>query len=236
MGFFSNRKTRLIDSGFFVGLSDSHSHILAGVDDGIAHQTDSIKALDYLESLGISDVSLTPHINSSTTAQIKELMQQRFTQLENSYSGNITLHLAAEYMLDSGFMYQLQQGLRLEARNSVLVETSYIAAPNNLDQMIYEILSSLITPILAHPERYVYMDKRDYHNYKDRGCKFQLNLLSLSGFYGKKVVEKSLYMLERGMYDMAGSDLHRLEVFRHWIESIKLSTKHIDALEKIKQN
>ena len=67
-------------------------------------------------------------------------------------------------------------------------------------------------PLLAHPERYVYMDERDYDDLAARGVKFQLNLPSLTGMYGREAQKKSLWLLRHGLYAVAGTDLHRSAV------------------------
>ena len=65
----------------------------------------------------------------------------------------------------------------------------------------------------------------DYCELKNKDCLLQLNLLSLSGYYGKQVMKKAESLLEKGMYNMVGTDLHNLETFRKWIENVRLTDK-----------
>ena len=81
------------------------------------------------------------------------------------------------------------------------------------------------TPVIAHPERYLYMRYGDYCELKDKGYLLQLNLLSLSGYYGKQVMKNAETLLEKGMYDMVGTDLHNLETFGKWIGNVRLTDK-----------
>ena len=82
----------------------------------------------------------------------------------------------------------------------------------------------------------MYMDLDDYQQLKGNGYEFQLNLLSLSGYYGSrpKIVAEDL--LQRGMYDFVGSDLHHLYHYQTMLEHLKLTTKQLDALEQLLEN
>ncbi len=62
--------------------------------------------------------------------------------------------------------------------------------------------------MLAHPERYIYMDRDDYQKLKEMGIRLQLNLLSLPGAYGKEADVKAQQLLKINSYDLAGTDLH----------------------------
>ena len=104
--FFFNTKKKLIDTGIFKGATDWHSHILPGVDDGIQTMKDSLAVLNYYESIGISDVWLTPHIMEdipNTTADLRA----RYSELLDAYKGPVKLHLAAENMIDNLFNERL---------------------------------------------------------------------------------------------------------------------------------
>jgi tyrosine-protein phosphatase YwqE len=68
------------------------------------------------------------------------------------------------------------------------------------------------TPIIAHPERYIYLERNRqfYEELRDMGCLFQLNLLALGPHYGKSVTELAGYLSKRGYYDYVGTDLHNV--------------------------
>ena len=88
--------------------------------------------------------------------------------------------------------------------------------------MLYDLTVNGYTPLIAHPERYVYMEREKYVSLKNYGYKFQLNLLSLAGFYGRLPLEKSRYLLKNGLYDYAGSDFHNLDLSLHASERKEL--------------
>jgi len=228
---FFERKKRLTDSAFFDGFTDYHCHILFGVDDGLKELSESLKTLSYYESLGVKKVYLTPHVN--LTYNDWNIIETNFSTLKNRYKGAIELQLAAEYLLDSGFVVQMKQGLRCMENNRVLVESSYFNKSTGFDETLFLIANEGYTPIIAHPERYLFMNRDNYQELKNCDYLFQLNLLSLSGMYGGQVKHRALYLLEKNMYDLIGSDMHDLKIFKEHIPEIKLSKKQFLNLMSI---
>lgn len=213
------KKQTLLEAGVLRGWTDWHCHILPGVDDGIPTLEDSLAALRWYEAQGVAEVWLTPHVMEdipNTPAQLRA----RFAELQAAYNGPITLHLAAEHMLDPLFEERLEAGELLPMGEELLVETSYFNPPLDLDGLLNAIRKKGFQPLLAHPERYVYMDRRDYARLQDElGVAFQLNLPSLAGAYGPEVRKKAERLLAEGRYCRTGSDLHRLAAFRRAIET-----------------
>jgi len=118
---------------------------------------------------------------------------------------------AAEYMLDERFLQLLRDGDLLTLKDPyILIEISYFNPPVNLLDMLYEIQLKGYQPVLAHPERYGFFhrDFAAYEKLKNHGCQFQLNLLSLSGHYGKSVRKTALRLLKENLVDFTGTDLH----------------------------
>ena len=194
-------------------MTDYHCHILPGVDDGFRTMENSLHCLDSYEQAGIAEVWLTPHIMEdipNTTAALRE----RFEALQQAYKGPVKLHLAAENMMDELFEERLATGdvLPLCGEN-LLVETSYFNAPNRMDAILADVRYKGFTPVLAHPERYVYMEKDEYLRLRSQGVKFQLNLASLTGHYGPDAKRKAEQLLKLGCYSYVGTDLHRERTF-----------------------
>ena len=224
MGIFSS-KTSIEASAILKGKTDAHSHILFGVDDGIKTLEESLTALEYEEKLGIRSVWCTPHIMEeveNTTAALKA----RFEELCKAYKGPIELHLAAEYMLDSVFDERLAaRDLLTREDDMVMVETRAAQPPMAFEQTLAEIQSAGYHVLLAHPERYFYLDKDDYKRLHASGIRFQLNLPSLAQQYGKVPYEKALWLLENGMYHALGSDCHRVSRFVEQCNAKTISKK-----------
>lgn len=199
----------------FSGLTDWHSHILPGVDDGFKNLEDSLDMLRRYEAQGVREVWLTPHIMEDFPNDTMEL-QQRFEELNLAWDGNVTLHLAAENMLDSLFEERLENDDFLPIgpdRNHLLVETSYFSPPINMDSLLSDVMKKGYHPLLAHPERYRYMGEEDYEKYKEMGVKFQINFVSAVGGYGETARKKGEWLLRKGFIDAVGSDFHRIAAF-----------------------
>ena len=205
------------------GATDCHSHILPGVDDGVQEMETSLKILAHYETLGIQEVWCTPHIMEDVPNTTEDL-KARFAELKAAYTGPIQLNLAAEYMMDGLFLD------RLEARDllthghdedALLVETSYYTPPMNLHGILRDIMSAGYYPILAHPERYLYMKMSDYPPLKEMGVLFQLNVASLAGAYGEDAVKKAQKLLKEGYYNRIGSDIHRARQLSVWETKVR---------------
>ncbi len=202
---------KLAKTGFLTGFTDFHCHLLPGVDDGIKKMKDTLLMLGYYEEVGIREVWFTPHVMEDVP-NTTEVLKNRFEEVKNEYQGGLKLHLAAEYMLDNVFEERLAANdllLHGDAQDQVLVETSYFSGPMDLHDILKRIMATGVFPLLAHPERYVYMNNDEYRELREMGVRFQLNIPSICGMYGGYVFEKARWLLENDMYDMIGSDTHR---------------------------
>ncbi len=236
--FFFNKKHTIAASGILAGAADHHSHILPGVDDGVETMDEALRILATYETLGIKHLWLTPHIMEDIPNTPQKLTA-RFNELKAAYKGNITLHLAAEYMIDNHLRKLLNDSKELlpigTAGKHILVETSYYNAPIRMRETLQQIKSFGYHPLLAHPERYMYLDNAEYRKLHDEGVKFQLNLASLAGGYGSVVKKKALWLLSNGLYSVCGSDLHCEEAIG-FITKCKLSKKEMAQVELLLQN
>lgn len=205
-------------SSLLTSFTDHHSHILPGVDDGVKKMEVSLQVLERYGQLGIKEVWCTPHVMEDIP-NTTEGLRARFSELCEAYQGPIKLHLAAEYMMDALFEERLEHGDLLTLGpegNRILVETSYFTPPMDMDRIFHRIKQKGIFPVLAHPERYVYMHKERYTELKDDGILFQLNLSSLAGAYGPEAKDKAQWLLKKSYYNLAGSDLHSLRNIDYW--------------------
>ena len=209
-----NRRQSIQDSGLLKGAVDNHSHILYGLDDGVKKQEDSLAILRWLEEQGVSEVWFTPHVMEDVP-NTTEGIRARFEELKAVYDGGLQLHLAAEYMIDTLFEERLEQRDLLEHGDDVvLVETSAIAPPINLWNVLEQMLKAGYRPLIAHPERYRYMEPSDYKELHNMGCFLQMNLPSIVGFYGESARQRAQYLLDKGWYRMVGSDCHRFKAIQ----------------------
>ena len=223
-------------SGMLVGLTDWHSHILPGVDDGFKTMEDSLAALDEMERLGVKHLWLTPHVMEDYPNETQKL-RQRFEELKLEYNGSVTLHLGAENMLDALFEERLEQNDILtigDAGTHILVETSYFNPPMNMYGLLEDIKRRGYYPVLAHPERYRYMDEKDYKRLKEMGIIFQANYFSMVGAYGNTARKKLDWLLKREMIDLTGSDLHRLGVLTSLVKEKPQTKASLESMKTLK--
>lgn len=231
-GLFKKRQS-ILESGLLGGAVDNHSHILYGLDDGVKTQEDSLAILRFLEEQGLAEVWFTPHIMEDVP-NTTEGIRARFEELKAVYTGGLKFHLAAEYMIDTLFEKRLSEDdLLMHGEDTVLVETSSVAPPYNLWDVLEEMCRSGYRPLVAHPERYHYMDKSDYRRLHEMGCFLQLNLPSVVGFYGDSAQARALYLLDKGWYKMMGSDCHRFRAIRAQYDARELKKDTIQKLASI---
>ena len=233
-----NKKTTIAASGTLAGAADHHSHILPGVDDGVESMDEALRILATYETLGIKELWLTPHIMEDIPNTPQKL-KARFDELKAAYTGTVELHLAAEYMIDNNLRKLLNDNKALlpigDGGKHILVETSYYNAPIRMNETLQQIKSMGYFPLLAHPERYMYLDNDEYLKLHNAGVKFQLNLASLASGYGSVVKKKALWLLSNDLYSVAGTDLHSEDSIG-FITKCKLSKKEMAQVELLLQN
>ena len=200
----------LIPSGYV----DIHSHILPGIDDGAQKIKDSEFLLESMIDFGFSKVITTPHtmknVWDNTTSSIGDAYNLVHSELPE-LSKQVSLQFASEYFLDENLIRLAQQEKLLSLKdNFILIEMSYLNAPIQLYDFLFELQLKGYQLVLAHPERYNYFhsNKKEYQKLKKAGCLFQLNLLSTVGYYGKNVAEIADYLVKENLYDFVGSDIH----------------------------
>ena len=136
-------------------------------------------------------------------------------------------------MLDNLFEERLAKNDLLPLGNDgkhLLVETSYFNPPVGLQNILLRIKAKGYYPVLAHPERYIYMDDAFYKNLKSLGIQFQLNFPSLAGLYVDEVRKKAERLLKKGMYDLAGTDLHRIGMLEYMTQKDCLSQRLLEYI------
>jgi len=195
--------------------TDVHSHLIPGIDDGSPDMETSLKLVAGMAELGFKKIITTPHIMWDIYKNTREDILERLEELKTAVKENdlnVEIHSAAEYFIDENFIELLTQrnSLLTINKNMVLVEFSMSSPPMELKEALFEMQLQGYQPVIAHPERYIYLEhtKQFYDQLKDHGCFFQLNLLSLCGYYGRSVTEFANYLAKKEYYDLVGTDLH----------------------------
>jgi tyrosine-protein phosphatase YwqE len=193
---------------------DIHSHILFGLDDGAKTILETEFLLQSMIDLKFTKVITTPHTMTYVWENTNEIINQKYIAVKESLTEQVSklnLEVASEYLMDDGFVKLFKSKPLLTLKdNYVIVEMSYLNPPIQLYDIIFELQLAGYIPILAHPERYNFYHNSfdNYKKLKKAGCYFQINLLSTVGYYGKDVAETAQKLLQLGMIDFAGSDIH----------------------------
>lgn len=204
--------------------TDIHCHIIPGIDDGAPDVETAANLVERMQRWGLKRIIASPHVTQNTfendmstiTPAYNDLLQE----LKNR-NNDIPLSHHAEYRIDELFQQRVAANeLMLLPGDRILIENSFFQEPLDLDNLVFDLQVKGLQPILAHPERYSYYYKRRnrYKQLHDAGVNFQINILSLAGAYGSEEREIALYLLEKGLVDYAGTDLHKYE--------------HADAIDK----
>lgn len=216
--------------------TDMHSHLLPGIDDGSPDVDTSIYLLKGLQDLGLQNFITTPHIlwdlYKNTEATI-EPSRMEFQQALDAAGNSTRLSAAAEYMIDDYFSGLLQQKapLRCLKDNFVLVEFSFINLPFDWKQVFFDMQIQGYQPVLAHPERYPFLFQKAtvLEEILDMGVLLQVNLNSLTGYYGKAILQQAQILVQKNSISFLGSDLHHE---RH-LTALKTSTSLMPLVSKL---
>lgn len=213
--------------------ADMHSHILPGIDDGSKSIEESINIINGLIDLGYSQLLCTPHVmhdfyrNSTETIEyglnnIKEELLKR--------SINIKIEASAEYYFDEELLKRVSERdiITFGKEKYILFEFSYFNEHQGIFEGVTDMIQAGYTPVLAHPERYPYyvMNLSKYDKLKGMGVKFQLNLLSFSGYYGDSAIHGVNYLIDKGYVDFIGTDIHRESQFENLNKALKSQRLH----------
>jgi protein-tyrosine phosphatase len=220
--FFKKRK--LVTDLSWLGV-DIHSHILPGIDDGAKVIEESIDYITRMQNLGFEKLYFTPHIFAELYPNTREIIIPVLETVKAklvSENNNIPIAAAAEYMVDYNF--SIANDLLCLPDRHLLIEMSYLSETPDIEDKIFALQIKGYNIILAHPERYnfYHQNTAKYQRLKDLGCAFQLNLLSVLGYYGKHVKQAAEFLITHKLYDFAATDLHH--------------EKHLSILEKEVRN
>lgn len=191
---------------------DMHSHVLPGIDDGAQTPQESIVLINKMMELGIKKIIATPHIMADYYRNTRETINGALDVLKAELVKEkiaIEIEAAAEHYFDETFEKRIDDGeLMLMGGKYVLFEFSFISQPQNTIPVIKKIIARGYQPILAHPERYPYMDMEKFKTLHDWGVNFQLNTISLTGYYGKESKKIAENLIDHQMIDFISSDMH----------------------------
>lgn len=212
-GFFKKKeKKKEITFDYSSLIVDMHSHVLPGIDDGAQNPQESIFLIKRLMDLGIKKIIATPHIMVDYYRNTPETINDALALLKAELIKekiDIEVQAAAEHYFDETFEARVnEQKLMTIGDNYVLFEFSFINQPPNAIPVIQKLRDLGYKPILAHPERYPYLDLEQFKTLHNWGVDFQLNTISLTGYYGKESKKLAEELIDNQLIDFISSDMH----------------------------
>lgn len=227
------KKKKYSDTDLSALVTDMHSHILPGIDDGSPDTETSLVLIKGLQDLGYQNFIATPHIFHDLYKNDADSITEARQQLEAALAQHhqpLPVKAAAEYFLDDHFDRLLREDTPLLTLRDklVLVEFSFVSITANYKEQLFNLQIKGYQPVLAHPERYLYLagHKAVFDELRSAGCLFQVNLLSLAGYYGKAASDLAHYLIRQGYVDLLGTDLHHI---RH-LEALRRNSPLMDQV------
>jgi protein-tyrosine phosphatase len=213
-GFFDKKSS--LPADLSVLKVDMHSHFIPGIDDGAKTMEDSLNMLREMRALGYRKVITTPHIMSDGYKNTPEIILSGLEKLKQAVKNagiEIQVEAAAEYYFDYDFEKSLPQKNKLTFGNKYLLwELSFMNKPDNINEVVFEMITQGYRPVLAHVERYPFW-QHDFARYEDlmsRGVLLQLNINSISGHYGMPTKKAAEWLIDHDMISFLGSDCHHI--------------------------
>lgn len=200
---------------------DMHNHLLFGIDDGSKSVEQSLDMARRFLEAGYKGVIATPHVMSDYYPNTPEIIRGKCGELQSILEKNhipLRITCAAEYYMDEVFYAQVSEGKPLLTLygNHVLIETSFLNRPVFFNKIMFDVRTAGYSPILAHPERYIYLHENhaEAEEILASGVKFQINLLSLIGYYSPQVKKFAQWLIEKDYYHFLGTDAHTADHIR----------------------
>lgn len=191
-----------------------HSHLIPGIDDGVKTVEEAIVLIRGLQDLGFQKIITTPHIYKEHYPNTKDGILRGLAALKTALVAeniHIPIEASAEYFMDDHYEMLLDNNEILPLQDKyVLVEMSFFGASPKLEDYLFKTQIKGYTPILAHPERYLFYhnDFEQFYELKEKGVLLQLNTASLMGYYGKPIQRIAQKLIKEKLIDFIGTDMH----------------------------
>jgi len=195
---------------------DIHSHILPGVDDGAKTLEEALAMAWLAVEGGTTIVFATPHVSNRQEIDLIEEIAGWVSSLQQALDKeSIPLRLvpgAEVYPMD-GIVEAIQAGRPLTlgpARRHILIDSPFSALPMGLGDLVYQLQTRGVTPILAHPERVqpVQENPQVLEELLHRGLLLQVNTSSILGTHGEAAQDTADILLEHRWVHFLASDAH----------------------------
>ena len=209
------KKNKTPDPIFEMLGTDMHNHLIPCVDDGSRSTEESIACIRTMQQLGYKRIYITPHFQSPRFPNNEDDIKQRYESLRAALAEKgVTMEMAGvagEYRIDDSFAHRMESSSFLKINDKyVLVELSLHQQRMGVEEVMFDMQMKGYEVILAHPERYPYFNvhSQKTEQLKEQGVYFQLNILSLNGFYGESAQRRAIDFLNAGWVEFMGTDMH----------------------------
>lgn len=218
---------------------DFHSHILPGIDDGAKNLEQSIAMVNEAKKVGFTKIISTSHYMENYYECNEKDRRQLLKKVQENVQG-IELILGNEIYITDNMIELLQnrQASSINGTKYVLFEFPLIATrPMNDKEVIYRLVENGYVPIIAHPERYPFIQENpDYlFELEEMGALFQSNYGSIIGMYGLKAKKTLKILLKNNLVSFFGSDVHRPEQVYNKMPKIIKKLKKIISNEEFEE-
>ena len=204
---------------------DFHSHILPGLDDGIANIEDSIKALAEAKQAGFDTIVATTHYSIPDEFVVEEKRRIELLKELQSKVSDIKIVLGNEIFVNGGIdeLIKNKKASTINNTQYILFELPLVNEYFETKNTVLNLMAKGYRIILAHPERYVTMQKnpKQLEELIDMGIYLQANFLSILGFYGKEAKKTVELLFKHNMISLIGTDIHRKEKYYPKVEDAK---------------
>ncbi len=198
-----------------IDIYDIHNHLLPGVDDGPQELSEAIKICKIAESQNTKAVIVTPHrkdVNENLSVQIVKDLVLEINQTLKEDKSDIEIKLGMENHIDLALPRDVEEGKALTLNDSgyILVEMPWEGRPPYIEDIIANLLSYGLTPVLAHPERMNVFEEEPklLFDFVQMGCISQLTASSLYGKFGNNALNNSIDIMKHGLAHVIASDTH----------------------------
>lgn len=218
---------------------DLHSHLLPGLDDGVNTMAESLEIIKRFYAQGYRKLITTPHIMSDFFANDQKtiyshLEEVRFELVKRDIK--IELQAAAEYYLDEALIEKLDKNepLLTFGDKYLLFETAFMNEPVFLKDAIFKMNTNGYKPVLAHPERYLYLIRKPslVEEIQKMSVFLQLNILSLKDYYSREVRKFAEKLIKTNSIHFIGSDCHNMRQFDSF--KLALESRELTRLNNMK--
>ena len=210
----SFRRSSFDSLDFTILKTDMHSHLIPSIDDGSKSIEETIQLISALKNLGFSKIITTPHTMSDYYKNTPEIINKGTDEVCEEIKKRdlkIEFNSASEYYVDYDFIQKIGKSQFLTFGSKyLLIEFPFVDKPKDIDEIIFQLQLSGYNVVLAHPERYLYYTDKELKKFIKKGVLLQLNLLSITGYYSKKVRKNAEKLINEDMISFVGTDCHNM--------------------------